>query len=128
MEEVLRTLLDNSYSPYSNFKVSAIAVLKDGRCFNGVNVENASYGASICAERSAIVNAISNGARKEDFKALYIMNGSNNIVTPCFMCRQVIFEFFDLDCVVTCYNYDGLKKEYTVKELCPYPFGKDDLK
>lgn len=128
MEEKLRTLLDNSYSPYSNFKVSAIVVLKDGRCFNGVNVENASYGASICAERSAIVSAISNGAKCGDFKALYIMNGSNNIVTPCFMCRQVISELFDLECVITCYNYDGLKEEYTVKELCPYPFGRDDLK
>jgi cytidine deaminase len=60
MREKLIELLNNSYSPYSNFRVAAILVCKDGREFNGVNVENAAYGSSICAERSAILSAISN--------------------------------------------------------------------
>lgn len=79
MIEKLRELLKNSYSPYSNFAVSAIAVMKDGKEFNGTNVENASYGAGICAERSAILSAISNGYKKYDFKELNIMVSSGNI-------------------------------------------------
>ena len=71
MREKLIKLLDNSYSPYSNFKVAAILITKDGKEFYGVNVENASYGASICAERSAIVSAISNGYKKYDFENIY---------------------------------------------------------
>ena len=66
MKEQLINLLKNSYSPYSNFRVASIAVMKDGKQFKGVNVENASYGACICAERSAIVSAISNGYKKHD--------------------------------------------------------------
>ncbi|MDE5538947.1 MAG: hypothetical protein K2J20_00470 [Bacilli bacterium] len=66
MREKLVKLLDNSYSPYSKFRVACIAVMKDGKEFPGVNVENASYGASICAERSAILSAISNGYKRYD--------------------------------------------------------------
>ena len=68
MIEKLLELQNNSYSPYSNYKVSAIAVMKDNKEFYGVNVENASFGATICAERSAILSAISNGYKKGDFK------------------------------------------------------------
>ena len=67
MYEKLLNLLNNSYCPYSNFRVSAIAIMNDLKEFSGVNVENASYGACICAERSAIVSAISNGYKKGDF-------------------------------------------------------------
>lgn len=68
MKEKLIKLLENSYSPYSHFRVAAIVVMQDGKEFNGVNVENASYGASICAERSAILSAISSGYKKGEFK------------------------------------------------------------
>ena len=128
MIEKLRKLHKNSYSPYSNFKVSAIAVMKDGYEFNGVNVENASYGATICAERSAILSAISAGYKKGDFKELYLMVSSEKIGTPCFMCRQVISELFDKDAIIHCCSTTGEIKDYTVEELCPYPFGEDDLK
>ena len=90
MREKLEKLLKNSYSPYSHFPVAAIAVMKDGKEFYGVNVENASYGATICAERSAIVSAISKGYQKGDFKELYIMVDSDKVSTCCFLCRQVI--------------------------------------
>lgn len=128
MKEKLIELQKNSYSPYSNFAVSAIAVMKDGVEFKGVNVENAAYGAAICAERSAILSAISNGYKKKDFKELNIMVSSGEIGTPCFQCRQVISELFDKDAIVRCYATTGDYKEYTVEELCPYPFGEDDLK
>ena len=126
MIEKLLELQQNSYSPYSNYKVSAIVVLKDGKAFAGVNVENASYGATICAERNAIFSAISNGYKKGDFKELHIMTSNGG--TPCFMCRQVISELFDKDCIIHCYSTNQEIKSYTVEELCPFPFGEDDLK
>lgn len=128
MKEKLITLQQNSYSPYSNFAVSAIVIMKDGKEFNGVNVENAAYGASICAERSAILSAISNGYKKGDFKEINIMTSSSGISMPCFQCRQVISELFDKKSVVRCYTKTGDYEEHTVEELCPYPFGEDDLK
>ncbi len=129
MYEKLIELLNNSYSPYSKFRVAAIVKMKDGSEFNGVNVENASYGAAICAERSAIVNAISNGYKKNDFSKLYIMCGdSNTISTCCFICRQVISEFFAKDSEIICYDKNGNYQKYLVKDLCPYPFDEEDLK
>lgn len=129
MIEELLELGKNSYSPYSHFRVAAIAVMKDGNKFRGVNVENASFGATVCAERIAIFNAITAGYKKGDFKELHIMClDSNKISTSCFMCRQVISELFDKDVTVTLYNNKGETKEYKVSELCPYPFDEDDLK
>ena len=127
MEESLKRLLRNSYSPYSNFKVSAICLMKDGKTFGGVNVENASYGATICAERVAITSAIANGYTKGDFSKLYVMCDTSKIASSCFMCRQVINEFFDKDSEIILYSNDGEKEVYTVRELCPYPFGSYDL-
>ena len=129
MFEELLELGNNSYSPYSYFRVAAIVVMKDGKEFRGVNVENASYGAAICAKRSAILSAISAGYKKGDFKELHVMClDSKTISTPCFMCRQVISELFDKDTIVTLYNNSGETKKYKVSELCPYPFNEDDLK
>ena len=128
MIEKLLELQKNSYSPYSNFPVSAIAVMKDGKEFVGVNVENAAYGAAICAERSAILSAISNGYKKGDFKELYVMVSSGKIGMPCFQCRQVISELFNKECIIHCASTKGEIKDYTVEEICPYPFGEDDLK
>lgn len=128
MIEKLKQLLKNSYSPYSNYAVSAIAIMKDGREFAGVNVENASYGAGICAERSAILAAISAGYKKHDFEELYVMVSSGDIGTPCFICRQVISELFEKDKIIHCCSTTGKMENHTVAELCPYPFGEDDLK
>lgn len=127
MKEKLLQLQKNSYSPYSHFPVSAIVITKDGREFLGVNVENASYGAEICAERNAIFSAVSQGYQVGDFKELHIMVSSGNIGMPCFICRQVISEFFDTDAKIYCYSTTGDLEIHSVSELCPYPFGKDDL-
>lgn len=127
MREKLEKLLKNSYSPYSYFPVAAIAVMKDGKEFYGVNVENASYGATICAERSAIVSAISKGYQKGDFKELYIMVDSDKVSTCCFLCRQVITELFDKDAEIICMSKNDETK-FLVSELCPYPFDEEDLK
>ena len=128
MIEELKSLHKNSYSPYSKYQVSAIVVMKDGKKFAGVNVENAAYGSSICAERSAILSAISAGYKKHDFLELHIMVNDEKIGTPCFACRQVISELFEIDKIIYCYNNLGEKEDYKVRDLCPYPFSEDNLK
>ena len=127
MKEKLIKLLDNSYSPYSNFKVAAIAVMKDGKEFEGVNVENASYGVCNCAERSAIFSAISQGYKRYDFNELYVMCDSKEIGTPCFICRQVISEMFEKEKKVICINKNGTQEVFTVEQLCPHPFDDNSL-
>lgn len=126
MREKLMKLLKNSYAKYSNYSVAAICVMNDGHEFGGVNVENASYGATICAERSAIVNAISNGYKKGDFREIHIMVNSCKLASPCFICRQVISEFFDMDCQIILYN-EQEEKKFLVSDLCPYPFSEEML-
>ncbi len=127
MKEKLQKLLTNSYSPYSEFKVAAILVAKNGTEFQGVNVENASYGGTICAERSAFTRAISDGYHPYDFEELYIMVDSPNISTCCFLCRQVIIEMMEPDKTITCMNQNGEEQKFTVGELCPHPFNEEDL-
>ncbi len=128
MEESLKRLLKNSYSPYSAFKVAAICLMKDGKSFGGVNVENASYGATICAERVAITSAIASGYKKGEFSKLYVMCDTPRIASCCFLCRQTISEFFSPDDEIILYSNDYDREIYTVKDLCPYPFGSEDLK
>jgi cytidine deaminase len=128
MEESLKRLLKNSYSPYSGFRVAAICLMKDGKSFGGVNIENASYGATICAERNAINAAISNGYKKGTFSELHVMVDSDKAAYPCFVCRQMIIELFSKDAIIRAYATDGRYVEHTVEELCPYPFDSEDLK
>ena len=104
MEESLKRLLKNSYSPYSGFKVASICLMKDGKSFGGVNVENASYGSTICAERVAICTAIASGYKKGDFSKLYVMCDSPKISSSCFLCRQTISEFFSRDAEIILYS------------------------
>lgn len=81
----------NSYSPYSNYKVGAALLSNSGKIYLGTNVENASYGLSICAERSAVSSAVSAGER--NFKAIAIVTDSEKLASPCGACRQVLIEF-----------------------------------
>ena len=127
IEKRLKEELKNSYSPYSHYPVSALVICGDGSEYAGVNIENASYGATVCAERVAIFKAVSDGKRKGDLKELHVMVGSGRVGTPCFLCRQTIGEFFDEDADVVCYSTEGDKKEFKVRDLCPFPFGNEDL-
>ena len=127
MIDELKELHKNAYVPISNFPVSACVVTKDGRKFFGVNVEDASTRAGTCAERNAIFSAITAGVKFGEFSEVHVMISSGEIGTPCFVCRQMISELFDLKDKVYCYDTHGRVKVYTVEELCPYPFGEDDL-
>ena len=101
--------------------------MKDGKYIPGVNVENASYGATICAERNAITTAIAMGYTKGDFKRIYVMVSGDKLSMPCFICRQVITEFFDKESDIILMNRLGDSKTYKVKDLCPVPFDEGDL-
>ena len=127
MKDKLLELQKNAYCPITNFPVAAIVVTKDNREFNGVNIEDATTRAGACAERVALFSMVAAGYKKGEVREINLMT-SGDISTPCFVCRQMISELFDLDCIVRCYSETGEYKEYTVKELCPYPFGEDDLK
>src|SRR5574344_2057935 len=119
MKENLKKIINNAYTPYSKFKVACIVVMNNNQEFIGVNVENASAKNGLCAEQVAISSAISDGYTKGDFKAIHVMGSSNDICLPCFLCRQLLVEFFDENAKVFCYNKKGDVKEYLVKDLCP---------
>ena len=127
MFEKLKEYHKNSYVPISHFPVSACVITTDNEEYFGVNVEDSSTRAGTCAERSAIFQAISKGKKKGDFKELHVLTSSKKIGTPCFVCRQMISEIFPKEASITCYSLNGEKRIYTVEELCPYPFGEDDL-
>lgn len=128
MKEKLEKLLENAYCPYSKFPVSSIVVMKDGKEFYGVNVEDACTHAGICAERNAITTAIASGYTKGDFKEIHVLTSSEGIGTCCGVCRQLISEFFDGIANVYCYSKNGDMKCFTVNELLPYSFNESDLK
>ena len=112
-----------AYAPYSNYAVGAAILSDAGEIFEGANVENAAYPASMCAERVAVFNAVSKGMRS--FKAIAVVTSNGG--TPCGSCRQVLSEF-GLDIVVLIANDSGrLIEETTVADLLPGAFGPDDL-
>ena len=84
--------MDNAYAPYSNFHVGACVKTKDGKYHKGANVENASYGLTNCAERSALFHVFSLGYRQDDIEAIAIVGQGNTLITPCGACRQVLVE------------------------------------
>ena len=109
---------ENAYAPFSNFHVGAALLTEDGKVFTGVNIENSSYGATICAERTAMVKAISEGAR--NFESIAIA-GNGGTSWPCGICRQFMYEFCPEIRVISGENEDELKV-YTLKELLPEGF------
>lgn len=115
---------EHSYSPYSGFKVGAALKTKNEMVFTGCNIENSSYGLSICAEQEAIFKAISAGER--DLDTIAVVTDSDKLTTPCGACRQVMWEF-SKDMTIVVANLKGEKKEFKIKELLAHPFGKDPL-
>jgi cytidine deaminase len=110
---------DNVYAPYSNFAVGAALLAKTGGIFTGCNVENASYGLTICAERVAVDCAVSSGER--EFAALALVTDSQEPSVPCGACLQVLSEFAD-DLLIICENLDGKRIQTTLRELLPQAF------
>lgn len=114
--------LEAAYAPYSDFPVSAVLVLKDGTVFTGVNIENVSFGATVCAERVAMFSAINAGYKKEDFRAIVVAGDTTDFISPCSLCRQVFVEFFNPDMPVYLSNREQEYTKYTVEELVPLAF------
>lgn len=124
-------VLPNSYAPYSNYNVGAAALFDSGKIYTGVNVENASYGGSVCAERNAIFHAAAEGERK--LIALAVTGGPRGEIedeycAPCGICRQVMREFAEAEnmLVISAKSPDDFK-EYTLAELLPESFGPEYL-
>ncbi len=113
----------NAYAPYSSFTVGAVAIAADGSTHVGVNVENASYGLTICAERAAAVRAVSEGHRR---LTLIAVAGPSASVTPCGACRQVLRELGGPGLTVVL-GYEGSIVTVTLEELLPLGFGPEDL-
>lgn len=128
MKEKLRNLLENSYTPYYKYPVAAVVVMKDGKEFSGVNVETSSQGAGVCAERNALYSAITCGYKKGDVKEIHIMSKTEDDCFPCFICRHALSDLCDKDVKVTSHTYNNRTVSHTIEELCPYPFGDDNMK
>lgn len=126
--ELAKKAYDNAYTPYSKFNVGAVLVLKNGEVITGSNIENASYGLTNCAERSALFAAYSQGYRKEDIEEIIIIaNPPKGLTSPCGACRQVISELMQDDATVTLINLKKETQEYKVKDLLPFVFTSGDL-
>lgn len=111
-----------AYAPYSNFRVGALLLSKDGRQFTGCNVENASYPASICAERTALVKAVSEGTKEFDLIVVATRNGGS----PCGICRQMLYEFSP-EMRVICVDFDGnISLDTSLNQLLAHGFDTFD--
>lgn len=122
-KELVKMAVDEkskAYAPYSKFRVGAAVMTEDDRVYTGINIENASFGATICAERTAIAKAVSNGSLK--IKAIAMASDSEELVFPCGICIQVLLEFGKHDTIVLCSDSKGNFKEYELRELMPYYF------
>lgn len=114
-----------AYAPYSNFHVGAAALTADGNVVKGCNVENASYGLTVCAERNCLAQGVIAG--EQEFSAIVIYTNQEKLTPPCGACRQVIAEFLAPDALVKAVNHINDTKEWTVSELLPDAFTPKDL-
>lgn len=115
-----KEVMNNAYAPYSNFKVGAAILTENGDVYTGCNIENASYGATICAERTAAVKAVSEGHRR--FLKIAIVSMEGTYTYPCGMCRQFLSEFMTEDGMVIVEDSTEGIKEIAFKELLPLSF------
>lgn len=125
MEEAVKAR-EYAYVPYSKFQVGAALLAKDGKVFHGCNIENASYGMTNCAERTALFNAYSEGITQ--FDSLVVVADTDGPVSPCGACRQVISELCDSEMEVILTNLKGDIQRIKVKDLLPGAFSPEDLK
>ena len=114
-----------SLSNYSHFRVGAALQTKEGKVFQGTNIENASFSLTMCAERTALFTALVEGER--EFKSIAITSDSKNFISPCGACRQVLYEHCGGDLEVIMTNGNGDERILKLKELLPYGFSDEDL-
>jgi len=114
-----RAAREHAHAPYSNFRVGAALRAKSGRVFTGCNVENATYGLTLCAERVAVFKAISEGER--GFVAVAVVADTDSLTPPCGACRQILWEFCG-DAEVVLANLNGKIERYRMSALFPKPF------
>lgn len=119
--------MENSYAPYSKYHVGASFLCKDGTIFKGTNIENASFGATTCAEQTAIYSAYTAGYRKEDIVACAIVTDGEILAGPCGICRQVLSELIDGKAPIYLSNKKA-SLDTNMNELLPLQFGEKDLK
>lgn len=117
---------EKAYAPYSKFKVGASIVTKDGTVFTGSNVENASYGATVCAERNAIFKAVNAGHK--DIRKVLVVTDAKKAASPCALCLQIMAEFCGPTTQILVANTEEVLFSKTFKELLPVPFGPKELK
>jgi len=117
---------EKAYVPYSHFKVGAALETKDGRIYEGCNIENASYGLTNCAERTAFFAALADGCRPGDFVKLAVVGQTEDVISPCGACRQVISELA-ADCEIVLANLEGKMLKTNIQNLLPGAFGAKDL-
>lgn len=116
--------MENAYVPYSHFRVGAALLTENDEIYTGCNIENASYGGTNCAERTALFKAVSEGRRS--FKAIAIISDSDNYTYPCGICRQVLSEFGNnLEFIVA--NNKSEYKVYKLNEILPFAFTNEEL-
>jgi cytidine deaminase len=124
LTKLARVARRNAFAPYSNFKVGAALLLADGSIVTGCNIENATYGLTLCAERVAIFKAMSEGERK--FAAIAVVADSPRLPAPCGPCRQIIWEFCG-DVWVRLSDLKGKSRQLRMSELLPHPFDRRNL-
>jgi cytidine deaminase len=126
MVRAARAMLPRAYAPHSNFRVGATVLSEDGVVRPGVNVENASYPLSVCAERNAVATMIASGNTR--ILAVSVATEADRPTPPCGGCRQVLWEFGDSDTPVVAEGAGGVRVRWTLGELLPDAFGPDDLR
>jgi cytidine deaminase len=123
--EVAKKVREKAFAPYSNFKVGSAVATTDGKVFTGCNIESASYGLTVCAERVAIWKAVSEG--EKDFEEIVVVVDTEKLTPPCGTCRQIIWEFCG-DVPVTMANLHGDVETVSMKDLLPRAFDTRFLK
>lgn len=123
--EQARTAQRAAYAPYSKYHVGCALETNDGTIFTGCNIENASYGATLCAERVAIFKAVSEGHRH--FRRIVICTDSTTPAAPCGLCRQVMAEFFGPELEIILCGANETERRYTFAELLPHPFNQSSF-
>jgi len=126
MLRAAREIMPRAYVPYSGFHVGAALLNEDATIRAGVNVENASYPLSVCAERNAVASMVGSGQKK--ILAVAVATNAAHPTPPCGGCRQVLWEFGDADTPVVTEGADGVRARWRLGDLLPHAFGRDDLR